>query len=326
MNKTLGKIHVNKDINHKETSARSLSKQYNPLNNISIHKLYTIDIDIPAEWVVSSIKDRIYLCNSEGEIRIFSYSRRLRRQPLLTEHFHILTTRLISSFTVTHDYLIAFENDMQMLTLHSHHGALLIRLDFQYDPIMIIHCDYLKTRNQIWLCSRTKRQCFRFNINHLDKEISPIEKLDFQQPISNILIDPVGISTDEQKRVAIHDVNMITSDRLLVFTNHQNKTIPLDLIKYGDRQITSRIEHVLLVPKQSNLIVLVYAPQATSTHLNEIVVVDIELQPARIIYRLSEPNGIKNIDLTLNGEIVYTVTPPANKRMTPKMHIYSLTD
>lgn len=118
---------------------------------------------------------------------------------------------------------------------------------------------------------------------------------------------------------------MTTSDRLLLFSNHHhNMIIPLDLIKYADRQITSRIERVLLVPKQSNLIVIVYAPQSSSTNLHEIVVVDIELQPAQILYRLTEPNGIKNIDVTLNGEIVYSVTTPANKRMTPKMHIYSL--
>ncbi|CAF5089077.1 unnamed protein product, partial [Rotaria sp. Silwood1] len=27
---------------------------------------------------------------------------------------------------------------------------------------------------------------------------------------------------------------------------------------------------------------------------------------------------------TLNGELVYSVTPPANKRIIPKMHVYSL--
>jgi hypothetical protein len=211
-----------------------------------------------------------------------------------------------------------------MLTLHSHHGGLLVRLSFPYDPIMINHCDYLTNKNSIWSCSRTKRQCLQFNINHLDKEFNPIEQLDFKHSISNILIDPVGISTDEQKRIAIHDTNTTTSDRLLIFTNYQNMIIPLDLIKYADRQITSRIEHVLLVPKQSNLIVLVYAPQATTTNLHEIVIVDIELQPAQILHRIIEPYGIKNIDLTLNGEIIYSVTPPANKRITPKMYIYSL--
>jgi hypothetical protein len=213
-----------------------------------------------------------------------------------------------------------------MLTLHTHHGALLIHIRFPYDPIMIISSNYLTTRNQIWLCSRIKRQCFQFNIDHLIKEINPIQQLDFQHPISNILIDPVGISNDEQNRIAVHDVNQTTSDRLLLFTDHQNRILPLDLIKYADRHITSRIERVLLVPKYSNLIVLLYAPQSTSTNLNEIVIVDIELQPARILYRLSEPNGIDNIDLTLHGEIVYSVTPPANKRITPKMHIYSLTN
>lgn len=323
MNKTLGKIHVGKTSNRKESSIGSLIKEYNPINNISIHKLYTIDLDISAEWIVSSLEGRIFLCDSEGEIRIFSYSRRLRRQPLLTERFHITTTRLITSFTVTHDYLIAFETDIQMLTLHTHHGALLIRLPFPYDPIMIHHCDYFSKKNHIWLCSRTKRQCFHFHLNHLNKDINPLEQLDFKHPISNISVDPVGISIDEQERIGIHDVNMTTSDRLLIFTDHQNMIIPLDLIKYADRQITSRIERVLLVPNQSNLIVLVYAPQS-STNVHEIVVVDIELQPAQILYRLTEPNGIKNIDLTLNGEMVYSVTTPANKRMTPKMQIYSL--
>ncbi|CAF1541236.1 unnamed protein product [Rotaria sp. Silwood1] len=326
MSRTLGTIHADKDINHKEigtiTTKPSLN-QYNPLNTISIHKLYTIDIDISAKWIVSSIEDRIFICDTEGEVRIFSYSRRRRRQPLLTERFHLSNIRLVSSFTVTYDYLIAFETDTQMISLHTHHGALLIRLNFPYDPIMIVRCDYL-TKNQIWSCSRTKRQCFQFDINHITKEIIPIEQLDFKYPISNILIDPVGISSDEQNRIAIHDVNRTTTDRLLIFSNDQNMIIPLDSIKYADRQISSQIERVLLVPKQPNLIVIHYVPQSTITNLHEIVIVDIELRPAQILYRLQEQNGIQNIDVTLNGELVYSVTPPANKRIIPKMHVYSL--
>jgi hypothetical protein len=325
MNRTLGTIHGNKNINLNKgmSSTKALINQYNPLNNISVHKLYTVDLDISAEWIVSSMEDRIFICDSEGEIRIFSYLRRRRRQPLLTERFHLSVVRLVSSFTVTQDYLIAFETDTQMITLHTYHGALLVRLRFPYDPIMIVHCDYL-AKNQIWSCSRTKRQCFQFDLNHTTKEIIPIEQLDFTHPISNILIDPVGISSDEQERIAVHDVNMSTTDRLLVFTNHHNMIIPLDFIKHADRHLTSRIERVLLVPKQSNLIVILYAPQSPTSLLHEIVILDIELQPPQVLFRLTEPNGIKNIDLTLNGEIVYSVTPPANKRMTPKMHIFSL--
>ncbi|CAF0987281.1 unnamed protein product [Rotaria sordida] len=326
LSKTLGTIRADKDVNRNETalsSTRSLINQYNPLHTISIHKLYTIDLDISAKWIVSSIADRIFICDNEGEVRIFSYSRRRRRQPLLTERFHLLNIRLISSFTVTHDYLIAFESDTQMITLHTHHGGLLVRLNFSYDPIMIVRSDYL-TKNQIWSCSRTKRQCFQFDINHITKEIIPLEQLDFKYSISNILIDPIGISSDEQGRIAVHDINEVTTDRLLIFTNDQNMIIPLDSIKYADRQISSQIERVLLVPKQSNLIVILYAPQSTITNLHEIVIVDIELRPARILYRLQEVNGIENIDVTLNGELVYSVTPPVNKRIIPKMHIYSL--
>ncbi|CAF4427059.1 unnamed protein product, partial [Rotaria sp. Silwood2] len=322
MSRTLGTIIANKDANHKETgitSTRSSINQYNSSNTISIHKLYTVDLDISAKWIVSSIEDRIFTCDCEGEVRIFSYSRRLRRQPLLTERFHLSNIRLISSFTVTYDYLVAFETDTQIITLHTHHGALLVRLAFPYDPIMIVRCDYL-TKNQIWSCSRTKRQCHQFDINHTTNEMIPLEQIDFKQPVSNIIIDPVGISCDEQDRVAVHDVNRVTTDRLLIFANDQNMVIPLDSIKYADRQISSQIERVLLVPKQSNLIVILYAPQSTITNLHEIVIVDIELRPAQILYRLQEPNGIQNIDVTLNGELVYSVTPPANKPIITKMH------
>ena len=296
----------------------------NPLENLSITKIYTIDLDISADWIVASIEDRLFLCDHEGEIRIYSYASRLRRQPLITEHFHLSTIRLISSFTVTHDYLIAFESDTQMLSLHSYHGALLIRLRFPYDPLMIIRSDYNRKKNQIWTCSRSKRQCFQFNLHQNMKEFKPLEQLDFKHPISDILIDPVGISTDEQERIAVHDVNRTTSDRLLVFTNEHNMIIPLDLIKYSDRQLTSRIDRVLLVPNHSNLLVLVYAPQSTSSNLHEIVLLDIESQPTEILYRFSEPYGIRNIDMTMNGELVYSVTPPANKRLPPKVHIYSI--
>jgi hypothetical protein len=100
--------------------------------------------------------------------------------------------------------------------------------------------------------------------------------------------------------------------------------IPLNFIKYADRQITSRIERVLLVPKHSNLIILVYAPQSTSTNLHEIILVDIAVHPIKILHRLIEQYGIQNLDLTLNGELIYGVTPPANKRIVPKLHIYRL--
>lgn len=296
---------------------------YNPIENLSLAKIYTIDLDISADWIVASIEDRLFLCDHEGEIRIYSYSNRLRRQPLITEHFHLSTIRLISSFAATHDYLVAFETDTQMLSLHSHHGALLFRLSFPFDPLMIIRSNYSK-RNDIWSCSRSKRQCLLFDLHQNMKEFKALEQIDFKRPVSDILIDPVGISTDENERIAVHDLNRTTSDRLLIFTNHANMIIPLDFVKYSDRQLTSRIDRVLFVPKHPNLAIVVYAPQSNSSTLHEIVLLDIESQPTQILYRLSEPFGIRNIDVTMNGEIVYSVTPPANKRIIPKVHIYSL--
>ncbi|CAF1472422.1 unnamed protein product [Rotaria magnacalcarata] len=328
LGKTLGKINVDKNASHSESglsSSKSIMTPNNPYNLISVHKLYTVDLDISAEWIVSSMEDRLFLCNSEGEVRIFSYSRRRRRQPLLTERFHLSTIRLISSFTATQDYLVSFEIDTHTIALHTHHGALLVRLDFPYDPMMIVRCDYF-TKNQFWSCSRTKRQCIQFSVNHATKEITPMEQLDFKRSIAGIVIDPIGISSDDHDRVGIHDINHVTTDRLLIYTNNRNMIVPLDSIKYADRQLTSQIDRVLLVPKQPNLIVILYAPQSAITNLHEIVIVDIESQPAQILQRLQEPNGIKNIDVTLNGEIVYSVTPPANKRIVPKIHIYSLVD
>ncbi|CAF3762641.1 unnamed protein product [Rotaria sordida] len=325
MSKTLGTVRV-KDTDRKETrltSPGSSINQYYSTENLYVYKLYTIDIDICAKWVISTIEQRIFLCDTEGEVRIYSYSRHLRRQPLLTERFHLSNIRLISSFTVTQDYLIAFEIDTQILTLHTHHGALILRLFFPYDPIMIVRCDYNK-KNQIWTCCRTKRQCYQFNINHKIKQVNLLDQLDFTKPISNILIDPVGISCDEQDRVVVHDVNTTTADRLLLFTNNQNSIISLDFVKYFDKLSSSYIERVLLVPKQPNLIVIVYVPQSPITSIHEIVIVDISLQPAQILYCLSEANGIQSIDVTSNGELVYTVTTPTNKRTPPKMHIYSL--
>ncbi|CAF4707465.1 unnamed protein product [Rotaria sp. Silwood1] len=324
MGKILGTIRV-KNTNSKETgltSPESYMDQYYSTDILCVYKLYTVDLDISAKWVISTIEQRIFLCDIEGEVRIFSYSRHFRRQPLLRERFHLSNIRLISSFTATQDYLIAFEIDTQILTLHTHHGALILRLFFPYDPLMIVRCDYHK-KNQIWTCSRTKRQCYQFNINHKIKQVNLLDQLDFTKPISNILIDPIGISCDEQERVAVHDVNMTTTDRLLLFSNNQNTIIPLDFVKYFDKLLSSRIERVLLVPKQSNLIVIIYVPQSSTTNVHEIVIVDISLQPAQIVHCLSEPNGIQSIDVTSNGELVYTVTTPTNKRTPPKMHIYS---
>ncbi|CAF1990191.1 unnamed protein product [Rotaria magnacalcarata] len=305
------------------TSYGSFVNEY-PTANVYIHKLYTVDLDISAQWVISSIDKRIFLCDIEGEIRIFSYSRHLHRQPLLTERFHLSNIRLISSFTVTKDYLIAFEIDTQILSLHTHHGALLIRLYFPYDPIMMIRDYYIK--NQIWTCNRNKRQCYQFSLNHTTKQVYVLDELDFKKPVANILIDPIGISCDEQDRIAVHDVNTTTTDRLLIFMNKTNRIIPLDFVKYHDKLLSSLIARVLLVPKQPNLIVVVYAPQSPTTTLHEIIVVDISMKPAQILHYFSEANGIQSIDVTSNNELVYTVTRPANRRIPPKMHVYSLID
>lgn len=325
MGKTLGTIRI-KDTHKKQTELISTSymDDYYPRDNISVHKIYTIDLDISAQWVISSIDKRIFLCDSEGEIRIYSYSRQLHRQPLLTERFHLSIVRLITSFTVTQDYLIAFESDTQILTLHTHHGALLLRLYFPYDPTMIVRCDYQRKKNQIWTCSQTKRLCYQFNLNHTIKQVNILDQLDFTKSISNVFIDPHGISSDEQDRIAVHDVNTTTMDRLILFTNRKNTIISLDFIKYLDNSITSRIERVLLVPNQSHLIIIVYSPQSSITNAHDIVLVDIHLQPPQILHHISEVNRIQNLDITLNNELVYTVTSPTNKRIPPKMHIYSL--
>jgi hypothetical protein len=289
--------------------------------NISLHKLYTIDLDISGHWVVASLDKRIFVCDNEGEIRIYSYSYQLRRQPLLTQRFHLTTLRLISCFTVTQDYLIAFERDTQILTLHSHHGILLLRLYSPYDPMIIVRCDY-KKKNQIWTCNRTKRQCYQLHLNHTLKEIILLDKIDFTKPVSNILIDPLDISTDEQDRIAVYDVNKTTMNRLILFSNEQNTIHSLDFIKYNDKPLSSRIERVLLVPKQPHLIVIIYTAQSSTIY--EIVVANIHLEPPQILYRLSEVNKIDNIDITLNNELVYTVAAQTNKRIPSKMHIYSL--
>ncbi|CAF3833167.1 unnamed protein product [Adineta steineri] len=306
-----------------KTTTQSMNDQYDAMSGIMIHQLYAVDLDILTNWVVASFERRLFFCNSDGDLRIFSYSRRFHRQPLLTERFHLSTIRLITSFTVTQDYLITFEAETQSISLYTHHGALLNRSNFPYDPDIIIRCDYL-TKNEIWTCSQSKRQCIQFHIDHSTKEIHRIQQLNYKYPISNILIDPVGISSDEQHRIGVHDINTITNDRLLVYSNDQHQIIPLNSIKYTDRRGLSRIERVLLVPKRPNLIVVVRVPQLTTTNLHEIVIVDIEIQPPKILYCLTEPNDIQNIDLTLNGELVYTVKLPLNKRIASKIYIYNL--
>lgn len=291
--------------------------------DISLHKLYTTDLDISPRWVIASIDKRIFLCDVEGEIRIFSYSRELHRQPLLAERFHLSTIRLITAFTITQDYLIAFESDTQILTLHSHHGALLLRLYFLYNPTMIVRCNS-KKKNQIWICNRSKHQCYQLQLDHTSKETHVLDQLDFTRPISNVLVEPMGLSTDEQGRIAIHDVNKTTSDRLIFYTNQKNTIFSLDFLKYGDKSFSSRIERILFVPNQPHLMVVIYSPQPSTNNLQEIILVNIHFQPSQILYRLTEPNGIQSLDLTLNNELIYTVSTPANKRIPPKMHIYSI--
>jgi hypothetical protein len=159
------------------------------------------------------------------------------------------------------------------------------------------------------------------------KEIEILDEIDFTEPISNILIDPIGVSTDELNRVAIHHANPATIDHLFLFTNGQCMSLSLDFIKYLDgRSSSSRIERVLLIPKHPNLIVIAYASKASITSLHEILIVDISLQPAQILYHLSEVNGVQSLDVTLNSELVYIIPTQKNKRVSAKMHIYSLFD
>jgi hypothetical protein len=284
--------------------------------------LYTIDLDISGQWVVASLDKRIFVCDTEGEVRIYSYFRQHRRQPLITERFHLSTLRLISCFTATQDYLIAFESDTQILTLHSHHGALLLRLYSPYDPTMFVRCDY-KKKNQIWTCNRAKRQCYQLHLNHTLKEVTLVDQIDFTVPIGDVLTDPFDISVDENDRIGVHDVNPTTINRLILFSNEQNTIHSLDFI-YDNKPFSSRIERVLLVPKHPHLIVIICTIQSSTNILYEIVIVNIYSQIPEIVHRLSEVNKIQNMDITLNSELVYTVTMPTNKRMPPKMHIYSL--
>jgi hypothetical protein len=244
---------------------------------------------------------------------------------LLTERFRLTTKRLISLFTVTRDYLIAFEIDTKLLTLHTHHGALLIRLSFPYQPSMMIRSNFCN-KNQLWTCSEHTRQCHSMDVNHRTKKTIILDQIDFQVPIGNVNVYPVGISCDEKKRVAIHDTSMSTPDRLLLFDNSQNRIIPLDVIKDHDRSLSARIERILLVPKQAHLVILVYTPQLTTSSANEIIILDITHEPAKILGRLLEPNGVLNIDLTFHGEFVYTSRRSASKRIPSNMHIYQFID
>ncbi|CAF4789252.1 unnamed protein product, partial [Rotaria magnacalcarata] len=66
--------------------------------------------------------------------------------------------------------------------------------------------------------------------------------------------------------------------------NKTNRIIPLDFVKYHDKLLSSLIARVILVPKQPNLIVVVYAPQSPTTTLHEIIVVDISMKPAQILH------------------------------------------
>ncbi|CAF1306379.1 unnamed protein product [Adineta ricciae] len=289
----------------------------------SMHRLYTNDVDIAPQWVVASIDKRIFLCDTEGEVRIFSYSRNLRRQPLLIEHFHLATSRVISAFTVTEDYLVVYEPSTQTLTLHTHHGGILLRLPFPCDPIMMIRSS-CHSKNQIWACSHTQRKCYRLPIDHSMKEVIVFDEYDLTNPISNAVPAPIGISTDDKDRIAVHDINTVTLDRLLLFVNDQVIAITLDFVKYLDSLETSRIEQVRLVPKHEHLIAIVYASKVSINELREVVIIDISLNPPEILYRLPEINGIRGIDITSNGELVYTVPTQKNKRIATKMHIYSL--
>ena len=232
----------------------------------------------------------------------------------------------MTAFTVTNDYLVTFEVDTQILALHSHHGALLVCLTFPFEPLSMIRGDVRK-RNSIWVCSEHQRQCYEFELNHNTKKLNLIDQIDFSRPIANVYIDPVGISCDENNRVGIHDVAVRASDRLLLFADNQSRIVPLGKIEDNDeRVLSSRLESIHLVPKQTHLIVAVYTIQYASSTTTEIFLLNIKLPSVKILSRLFEPNGVENLDCTRNGEFVYISRGCRNKRQLPKMHVYRFTN
>ena len=328
MGRTLGTLRV-KGANDAEESG-SVSPKFlidspQTSKSISLRKQYTLDIDILAQWVIASVDKRIFLCDNEGEVRIFSYSRQLHRQPLVTERFHLSTKRLITSFAITHDYLVAFELDTQLITLHTHHGALLLRLSFLYEPVMIVRADYQK-KNQVWACSRIRRQCYQLNLDHTSKQINLLDQIDFTVPIVDAYIDPIGISCDDKRRVAVHDANTSRPDRLILFADSLNRIISLDFLLFDEASLVSRIERIALVPNYPHLILIICTSLLSNSSTNEIIIVDIGSQPLRVVCRLFEPNGVLGLDLTRNGEFVYATRATIHKRLVPKMHVYRFID
>ena len=84
----------------------------------------------------------------------------------------------------------------------------------------------------------------RSQSSYKNKSIFLIQ-IDFTLPITNLYVDPIGISCDENNRVGIHDVSIPASDHLLLFSENQNRIIPLDMLRYDERLLSSRIERVL---------------------------------------------------------------------------------
>ena len=331
MGKKLGTLSTRKVAKGKKVDFERVAPPTPPLvppkDPIAPLKLYSIDLDISAQWVVASIVDRIFACDAEGEVRIYSYASGHRRPPLLIERFHLSIVRLISLFTVTDDYLLEFERDTRMTSLHTHHGALLVRLRFPYDPTMMIH-SRTRPNNQIWICSRSQRQCLKLDLNHRTKRIECVEELQFKYPIGDKDIDPVGVSTDGHDRLAVHDVNspLTAVDRLILFPDDKPEAVPLDGVQYFEEKRFSRIERILVVPARPDLLVVLHVQEFNKTSRHELVIVDIGSQPVDVLYRLPESNRIQSVDLTVHGDLVYSVTGPACKRLTPKILIYSLSD
>ena len=331
MAKKLGTLSTRKEAKgkkvHVDPVAPPTPPSLPPKDPVLPLKLYSIDLDISAQWVVASIVDRIFVCDPEGEVRIYSYASVDHRAPLLIERFHLSIVRLISLFTVTDDYLLEFERDTRMLSLHTHHGALLVRLRFHYDPTMMIH-SRTRPKNQIWICSRTHRQCLKLDLNHRTKSVECVEELEFKYPIGDKAIDPGGVSTDGHDRLAVHDVNAppTAADRLILFPDDKPDAVPLDGVQYFEDKRFSRIERILLVPHRPDLLIVLHVQECSKKSRHELVIVDIESQPVDVLYRLSESNRIQSVDLTVHGDLVYSVTGPVCKRLTPKILIYSLSD
>ncbi|CAF0786376.1 unnamed protein product [Didymodactylos carnosus] len=283
---------------------------------------YSIDLDIIPSFI-SVVKNYIFICDEDGYVRVYSYSKKLRRQPLLKEKYTLQVRKMITAFTCTTDYLISYEKDVKLLSFYNYHGGIIHKLIIQDLPDQLLYSG--DGTNDFWMCSHITFRCSLYSVltgvDSTDLHLKLVHEKNYKA--SADIVEPVWLTANE-KFVGIHDLSN-TKDRMLLYDKKHHYqyavAVSLECVKYYHKIDTSNIYSVLLHPTEP-LLIMKYVPDSYENKFQEIVVVDwTNFEEPQVISRIQEQN-IYGMALTDDNEVIFGVVK--SKKKGGKLMVYNL--